>query len=190
MRRAESQERTRQALVGAAAEVFGERGLHGASLDDVAARAGFTKGAVYSNFASKEELILEGFKASFSSRRSMANDLNRRILAGDLEGASQTYREIWRDIDMTQWLLGIEFLLWAKRDGRIREMVSGNLNESIEAAASDLLAGSNDDPPADLRSKVIALAALELGLGLLDEVIDEVDRSSVYVATAAALLET
>jgi AcrR family transcriptional regulator len=49
---------TRQSLLKAAARVFAEQGFHGASLDDVARAAGFTKGAVYSNFESKEDLFL------------------------------------------------------------------------------------------------------------------------------------
>ena len=42
-----------------------ERGFHGASLDEVAAVAGFTKGAVYSNFKNKEDLFLALFKANY-----------------------------------------------------------------------------------------------------------------------------
>ena len=49
---------TREQLLRAAAQVFAERGFHGASLDEVAAVAGFSKGAVYSNFKNKEDLFL------------------------------------------------------------------------------------------------------------------------------------
>ena len=49
---------TRDHLLDAAAQVLAERGFHGASLDEVAAAAGFTKGAVYSNFKNKEDLFL------------------------------------------------------------------------------------------------------------------------------------
>jgi len=55
---ARRRELTRQSLLEAAARVFAERGFHGATLDDVAALAGFTKGAVYSNFKSKDDLFL------------------------------------------------------------------------------------------------------------------------------------
>jgi AcrR family transcriptional regulator len=51
-------QQTRDYLLRAAAKVFAERGFHGASLDEVAATAGFTKGAVYSNFKNKEDLFL------------------------------------------------------------------------------------------------------------------------------------
>ena len=56
-RRAAKKERTRRGLIEAAAEVFAERGFHAASLAEVAARAGLTTGAVYSNFRGKEDLF-------------------------------------------------------------------------------------------------------------------------------------
>jgi AcrR family transcriptional regulator len=56
--RSESQTLTRQRLVDAAADVFCEQGFLKASLTDVADRAGYTIGAVYSNFSSKDGLFL------------------------------------------------------------------------------------------------------------------------------------
>ena len=52
-------EATRQRLLDAAAQVFAEVGLAGASVEAVCERAGYTRGAFYSNFDSKEELFLE-----------------------------------------------------------------------------------------------------------------------------------
>src|SRR5947208_15460571 len=49
---------TREALVAAAAEVFAKKGFYGASLEEIAEAAGFTRGAIYSNFGSKDELLL------------------------------------------------------------------------------------------------------------------------------------
>jgi len=51
-------EETRARIVEAAAQVFARRGYEAATLDEVAAHAGYSKGAVYSNFANKEELFL------------------------------------------------------------------------------------------------------------------------------------
>ena len=48
----------RMRLIEAAATVFAQKGYGGASLEEVAETAGFSKGAVYSNFAGKEELFL------------------------------------------------------------------------------------------------------------------------------------
>jgi hypothetical protein len=55
--RAEAHAQTRQRVLEAAADGFGEKGFRAASLSDVADRAGHTIGAVYSNFASKDELF-------------------------------------------------------------------------------------------------------------------------------------
>jgi AcrR family transcriptional regulator len=49
---------TREKLFEAAAQVFEEQGIGGASIEDLAAAAGFTRGAFYSNFKSKDELII------------------------------------------------------------------------------------------------------------------------------------
>ncbi|HEX5857890.1 MAG TPA: helix-turn-helix domain-containing protein [Microbacterium sp.] len=54
-----SRENTRARLLDAAAEVFAEVGLDAASVEAVCERAGFTRGAFYSNFESKDELFLE-----------------------------------------------------------------------------------------------------------------------------------
>jgi AcrR family transcriptional regulator len=56
--RQQQREHTRACLLEAAGRVFARRGLAHASVDEVAADAGFTKGAVYANFGSKEELFL------------------------------------------------------------------------------------------------------------------------------------
>jgi AcrR family transcriptional regulator len=56
--RREKQQRTRKSLLDAAAGLFCKRGLEGASIDEVAQAAGYTKGAFYANFKSKEELFL------------------------------------------------------------------------------------------------------------------------------------
>jgi AcrR family transcriptional regulator len=58
-------QQTREYLLRAAAQVFEERGFYGATLDEVAAVAGFTKGAVYSNFKNKEDLFMALFQANY-----------------------------------------------------------------------------------------------------------------------------
>jgi AcrR family transcriptional regulator len=56
--RKERQVQTREQLVEAAARVFARRGYHRATVDEIAAEAGFTIGALYSNFETKEKLFL------------------------------------------------------------------------------------------------------------------------------------
>src|ERR1700733_1592363 len=48
---------TRDALIASARDVFAQRGFHAASLEEIAEAAGFSRGAVYSNFENKEELF-------------------------------------------------------------------------------------------------------------------------------------
>jgi AcrR family transcriptional regulator len=64
--RREKQERTRKSLLEAAAKIFCKHGLDGASIDQVAEAAGYTKGAFYANFKSKEELFLVMLDEQFS----------------------------------------------------------------------------------------------------------------------------
>ncbi|MEA2332695.1 MAG: hypothetical protein QOH58_2833 [Thermoleophilaceae bacterium] len=66
--RKERQAHTRERLMHSAAEVAARRGIERASLDEVAEHAGFTKGAVYANFAGKEDLFLAMLDAHFAAR--------------------------------------------------------------------------------------------------------------------------
>jgi AcrR family transcriptional regulator len=75
--REESQRQTREALLASAREVFVERGFHAASVEEIAARAGYTRGAVYSNFADKDEI----FVALMDDKLEERVDTIRRILA-------------------------------------------------------------------------------------------------------------
>ena len=73
---AERKHQTRTELVATARELFLELGFHGASLDLIADRAGYSKGAVYSNFASKDDLFLAVLDAHFEQRaRALADVL-------------------------------------------------------------------------------------------------------------------
>lgn len=55
--RAEAREETRRALVQSASEIFARRGYHAATVDEIAENAGYSQGALYSNFASKDALL-------------------------------------------------------------------------------------------------------------------------------------
>ena len=77
--RAERREQTRDDLIAAADRLFVEGGFHATSLDQIAAAAGYTKGAVYSNFASKEDL----FFAVYERRAGVAEAQLTEQLAGD-----------------------------------------------------------------------------------------------------------
>ena len=55
----ESREHIRAKLLASARALFATEGFGGASVDGIAEEAGFTKGAFYSNFESKEDIVLD-----------------------------------------------------------------------------------------------------------------------------------
>ncbi|MEV5825594.1 helix-turn-helix domain-containing protein [Spirillospora sp. NPDC052242] len=79
--RRERREQTREALLAAAERLWAEHGIHGASLDDVAAAAGLTKGAVYSNFTGKTDLLLALLERFTSDR--LGTELRDDLTPGD-----------------------------------------------------------------------------------------------------------
>src|SRR5881227_4097200 len=79
--RREKQQRTRSSLLRAATRIVCKHGLEGASIDQVAEAAGYTKGAFYANFKSKEELFLVMLDERFSSELERLD----RALAGTQE---------------------------------------------------------------------------------------------------------
>ena len=119
--RKQRQEHTRKCLLESAGRVFARRGLTQASVDEVAADAGFTKGAVYANFGSKEELFLEMLDVRFARRLA---DMERAMSTG--EPPEVQARAAGRDfIDFLSsdpdWRrLFIEAALHASRDAAFR----------------------------------------------------------------------
>jgi AcrR family transcriptional regulator len=115
-------ELTRSALVDSAAELFAERGFHAASLDDIAERAGFTRGAIYSNFENKEEL----FFAVLEQRVNTALQRFSRLFEeegdpGSLDPAA--IAKLWQETEGDEkWAaLSLEFTLYALRNPEVRE---------------------------------------------------------------------
>jgi len=136
-------QQTREHLLAAAAEVFAERGFYGATLDEVAAVAGFTKGAVYSNFKNKEDLFLALFKANYD--REM--DALRGVLAASEAPPEDRISEFVALIrDQTARagrnfnLLYQEFSLYAARNPVVREELNRIDEQGVLALAEILRA--------------------------------------------------
>jgi AcrR family transcriptional regulator len=139
--RQDRRERTRADLVAAAREVFLRSGFHGASLEEISERAGYTKGAVYSNFASKDELFLAVYDAHAAGRQ--------RAYAQAAAGTS-TLEEGLRAMswEMTggahadpRWVpVLIEFWTHASRQGALRRQVSERHERNLDAVAALLQA--------------------------------------------------
>jgi len=114
-------EATRERILSAAMEVFAEQGFHGASVEDVCERAGFTRGAFYSNFAALDDLVIELYEQHAGRLSARVETLSRRedltpeqILAAVLDVWSET------PANEDQWyLLQIEFTLYAIRNKEV-----------------------------------------------------------------------
>jgi AcrR family transcriptional regulator len=122
--RKERQAHTRARLMRSAAVVAARRGIEGASLDEVAQSAGFTKGAVYANFDNKEELFLAMVDAHFEARLA---DLDR-VLSTDADPDSQA-REAAAGLmrmlaaEPEQHRLFFEFAVYAARNEPFRKQL-------------------------------------------------------------------
>ncbi|QNM81745.1 TetR family transcriptional regulator [Sphingomonas sabuli] len=115
-------EETRLAIIDAAHRVFRRAGYNGSSLDDIAAAAGFTKGAVYWHFANKQALFLSLIAESVRSNLEFLSG----IVALEAEPERMTAELAkWIDrIDATESLpsLGVEMEIEARRNPRLREL--------------------------------------------------------------------
>jgi AcrR family transcriptional regulator len=97
--RAEAQALTRRRVMEAATDVFAEKGFRAATLTDVADRAGYTIGAVYSNFSSKDELFHAIMRVGLAMFvRSLAERL-ADIKAGSADSTSTSEELIERELD-------------------------------------------------------------------------------------------
>ncbi|WP_328603140.1 TetR/AcrR family transcriptional regulator [Amycolatopsis sp. NBC_00345] len=165
--RAESQARTREQLVDTAKELFLRDGYSVTSLEKVADEAGYSKGAVYSNFRGKDELCL----AVLDRIHDEQVNLVASALAGaeGMEGlltAFQAWAE--RSIGDEAWTaLEVEFATNARRDPHVRAELASR-DKAIRDTIAGLLAGYAERfgitlpmPAADA-----ATALLSLGIGL------------------------
>ncbi|WP_141580754.1 TetR/AcrR family transcriptional regulator [Actinomadura sp. WMMA1423] len=114
--RRDRREQTRAALLTAAEHLWAERGIHGASLDDIAAAAGLTKGAVYSNFAGKTDLLLALMERITSARTRTDVCEELRAAAEDPDPGGRPSRRDSGEAPRRLALLLVEFWLYGMRD--------------------------------------------------------------------------
>lgn len=169
--RAEQRAKTREALLDAAGSVFVERGFLGSSVEAISAEAGFTRGAFYSNFSSKEQIFAELLQVRvYSIYRAMAEqsaNVSERPTAreiGEQLAAIQAHAE-------GSWLfrLWLELLAHASRDEQFREIAAGfwSANRALGAhAIKEAFTAAGTDPPAPPEHLATAMIALDIGLAL------------------------
>jgi AcrR family transcriptional regulator len=121
-------ERTRERLLDAAFAVFAHHGIRGASIEAVCEAAGFTRGAFYSNFSSKEELFLalaeRAMRRQLDSLESVSKEVEPDLIRGgvvDYEAIRTILSVVVTDPgDARQWaLMRAELELLAMRDPAI-----------------------------------------------------------------------
>lgn len=148
--RREKQRRTRQALLEAASEMFCRRGLDGASIDEVAQAAGYTKGAFYANFKSKEELYLVMLDERFSEELERLD----RALAGTHEPQEEAVAAAADFIHFAtdeEWQrLSFQFLAYAARNEEFRQELATRqraMRERMAKVFARWKGGLGTEPP-------------------------------------------
>lgn len=137
-------EHTRSVLLDAAEEVFAEKGFTPATLDDIARAAGYTKGAIYKHFDTKEELFLavsdrywRRYFDNFAEVMSSAS----RVGADELDEIAERWRQLSIDRGAEHAALGLEFTLYLLRNPEARERVEAKRAEVVDQLAEFIVEG-------------------------------------------------
>jgi AcrR family transcriptional regulator len=170
--RSERRARTRAQLLDAAARVYARRGFESATLDAVAEEAGFTKGAVYDHFGSKENLLFalldEHLSTQIAEQIALfdpAVDTAERPRAG----ADRWMREL--DEDPDAFRLFVEAWVRSQRDEALREKVLAGVEAwrrtftGFGRARVD--EGAIEVPDEALERFATVMLALGIGFGML-----------------------
>jgi AcrR family transcriptional regulator len=137
-------EHTRSLLLDAAEDVFAEKGFAPATLDDIAHAAGYTKGAIYKHFATKEELFLavsDRYWRRYFDNFAEVMASARTVTAREIDEIAKRWRELSRNRGAEHAALGHEFTLYLLRNPEARERVSAKRSEVVERLAEFIVAG-------------------------------------------------
>lgn len=140
---------TRERLVRAAADVFREKGYPGSRVQDIARRAGFTSGALYSHFSSRAELLAEAIAVENSELMRLLSDGLGTVRSATPTELSDTLADYIRlDQSPTDQLLLDGFALCAREpDARVR---IGEALRDLVAELVELLDSMPSDPESRL----------------------------------------
>lgn len=196
MSRSERQAQTRANLIDAATHVFASRGYRAATVEEIAERGGYSHGAVYSNFSSKEELFLAVFERYMELRIAeveLASEADGSFAERARAAADQWMERFGRDRET--FLLHLEFMIHAARDPTLSAQLGERmaaLRLDIERRIAERAAAQGTSLP--LSPAQLALIVRALGIGLAIEALnasDEVDTTLYgdFVALLASLLD-
>jgi AcrR family transcriptional regulator len=162
---------TRGRLIEAARTVFGRRGFHAASLDEIAGEAGVTTGAIYSNFANKQELFLALFEDHVARQIRKYRDLFER--GENVDERSRAGADDWMTYlhdEPDEFPLMMEFWSYAVRDPELRPRYAERLAAFRETFAQLIEQGAADMgfelPPGFAERMGTVIQALGNGLAL------------------------
>jgi AcrR family transcriptional regulator len=168
--RAETRENTHRLLLEAAQHAFTRFGYQGATLDDIAAAAGFTKGAVYAHFRNKEALFLELLADGMRSNTEGTEDL-LALLAEKPERLDEELGAWFDQFDASNNvpLLALEMDLESRRNASFAvklEQVVGQQQNAVSLVLARYFEIVNRDPPIPVEELAITIIALSRGVAL------------------------
>ncbi|GAA0202051.1 MULTISPECIES: TetR/AcrR family transcriptional regulator [unclassified Aeromicrobium] len=188
--RAQRQAQTRERLVEVARELFLADGYNATSLDKVAVAAGFSKGAVYSNFSGKEELCMAVLDTIHEEQ--ISGVVAAFTVDADLDGRIDAFASWAREkLGHPRWTaLEVEFAAVARQSPWVAtELVKRH--RMLVAASADLIERVMADAGLALgmeaRKAATALLSLGIGLGAMRSLDGELDVD-VFAETMRALL--
>ncbi len=162
--REESRAQTRERLIEAAYRLFATEGIEATPIDRIAEEAGYSRGAFYSNFETKEELLKALMeRESQRSEREMAALLSEEKAPEQLVFALRDYA-ISKTTDRRECLFYMELEMYGVRHPEVRPMMADFIHRDTQNAArliDALFAGFDvrDHPPSELVvSSFIAMA--------------------------------
>ncbi len=133
--REDSRDRTRQRLLEAAQKLIARKGLSAASVENIAAAAGYTRGAFYSNFEGKGDLFIELLRRDHQKTLEEFDALRSDDLSLDhIQGrVRDLYAQVYRDNEC--FMIWTEARMLAARDAKFRAKLNALLAEKREQIA-------------------------------------------------------
>jgi AcrR family transcriptional regulator len=168
MTRQQGRANTRERLLRAARSVFARRGFHGASVEEIASEAGFSTGALYSNFTGKEDLFLVLMEREIDEHaREISDAVRERASMSERAtgGARQWMTMIQREPEVL--LLFMEFWAYGVRDAQVRPKVAARFAQIRELLTKLIADGVREfDLELDIPAEQLAVAIDALADGI------------------------
>src|SRR5271168_4551025 len=166
--REQSRANTRERLLRAARSVFASSGFHGASVEEIASSAGFSTGALYSNFSGKEDLFLALMEREIDEHaREISEAVRARSSMAERAtgGARQWMTMIERDQELL--LLFMEFWAYGVRDPQVRPKVAARFAQMRQVLTRLIADGVREfDLELDIPAEQLAVAIDALADGI------------------------